>query len=451
MAKEKLMTKFKNSPLDASQDRRDFLRTAATVGSGVALGATSVYADEKPRVESPKGKEELRIGFVGIGARGRHLVNLLLGLEGVRISAVCDIIPERAARAQEAVTKAGQPKPAGYDRGPMDFERLCEKEDLDLVINATPWNWHVPICVAAMNNGKHAAVEVPAAETVEGCWKLVETAERTKRHCVMLENSCYGRTEKMLLNMVRKGLLGDIVHAEAGYMHEYRRGWIDWRYELSKDRNGNRYPTHGLGPVAQCLNIDRGDRFDYLVSMSTRSSGMNEYYHEKLGPDHPKTKAKYMQGDVNVSLIHTVNGASVTLGYDVQLPRPYSRINIVQGTNGIAQGYPERISIQGKGNDHAWKSLDEYREQYEHPLWKQLHAKAEGKGHGGMDYLVLYRLIRAFQTGTPPDMDVYDAASWSVVTALSERSVANRSRSIDFPDFTRGKWETRSPLEIVTA
>lgn len=436
----------------SSQDRRDFLRVAATVGGGLTLGAANLKAEEESRRgESAGPRDDVRIGFVGVGARGRHLVNLLLGLEGVSIPAVCDIIPERVAWAQDAVSKAGQPKPTGYHRGPTDFERLCEQEELDLVINATPWKWHVPICVAAMKSGKHAAVEVPAAVTEEGCWQLVETAEQTKLHCVMLENCCYGRTEMMFLNMVRQGVLGEVVHAEAGYMHEYRRGWVGWRFEETDGRNGNLYPTHGLGPVAQCMNIDRGDRFDYLVSMSTRSSGMNDYYRETLGPNHPKTKAKYTQGDVNVSMIRTVSGSTITLGYDTQLPRPYSRINLVQGTKGIAQGYPERISIEGQGNDHAWKPLDEYRDEYEHPLWQQLHSQAEGKGHGGMDYLVLYRLIQAFRTGTPPDMDVYDAASWSVVSALSEQSVANRSRPVDFPDFTRGKWRTNSPLGIVTA
>ena len=445
------MTQTPESTSANTPDRRDFLRTAATVGSGLTLAAASVRAEDDPSATTTPDDTPLRIGCVGIGARGRHLVNLLLGLDGVHIPAVCDIIPERVAWAQQAVIQTGQPKPTGYDRGPQDFARMCEHEDLDLVINATPWNWHVPICVAAMNSGKHTAVEVPAAQTEEGCWKLVETAEKTNLHCVMLENCCYGRTEMMFLNMVRQGLLGDIVHAEAGYMHEYRRGWNGWRHELSHERNGNIYPTHGLGPVAQCLNIDRGDRFDYLVSMSTRSSGMNAYYRQKLGPDAPQAQAKYTQGDVNVSLIRTVQGATITLGYDVQLPRPYSRVNLVQGTQGIAQGYPERISIQGPTDDHSWKSLDDYREQYEHPLWKQLHEQAAGKGHGGMDYLVLYRLVRALQTGTAPDMDVYDAASWSVVTALSERSVANRSQPVDFPDFTRGKWKTNSPLGIVTA
>jgi len=309
----------------------------------------------------------------------------------------------------------------------------------------------VPVCVAAMKGDKHAATEVPAAVTEDGCWQLVETSEKTKLNCVMLENCCYGRTEMMVLNMARKGLLGQLAHAEAGYMHEYRRGIVGWRMENTANRNGNLYPTHGLGPVAQCMNIDRGDRFDYLVSMSSRSSGLNVYHSERLGASHPRSTRKYAQGDINVSLIRTVNGSTITLGYDTQLPRPYSRINLVQGTKGIVQGYPERICIEGRGHNHIWKSLDEYREDYEHPLWKQMGTLAEGKGHGGMDFLMLYRLVKAFRAGTPPDMDVYNAASWSVVSALSERSVAHKSRPVDFPDFTRGKWRTNSPLGIVRA
>ena len=433
-----------------STDRRDFLQVASTVGGGIALANSAIDPAESLAAEFvDKPKQNVRVGVIGIGARGRHLLRLLLGLK-VEVPAVCDVIASRATFAQDAVAKAGQTKPTAYTRGEKDFERMCEHEQLDLVIAATPWKWHVPMCVAAMKAGKHAATEVPAAITTEGCWKLVETAEKTKRNCIMLENCCYGRTEMMVLNMVRRGLLGQIVHAEAGYMHEYRRGWVGWRKDHSDTRNGNQYPTHGLGPVAQCLNIDRGDRFDYLVSMSTRSSGMNEYYRQKLGDKHPLATQKYAQGDVNVSLIRTVNGASITLGYDVQLPRPYSRINLVQGTKGIVQGYPERISIEGKGNDHSWKSLADYRKEYDHPLWKKTQEEAKGKGHGGMDYVMMYRLINAFRNGTPQDMDVYDAASWSVICALSEKSVANRSRPVDFPDFTKGKWRKRSPLGIVS-
>ena len=247
-------------------------------------------AEVEPQGRVPPGRplETVRIGFVGIGSRGRHLVQLLLKLEGVQIPAVCDIVEDRVTWAQTAITQAGHPKPAGYHRGETDFERLCDEQELDLVVTATPWKWHVPVCVAAMQADKHAATEVPAAVTVDECWQLVETSEKTGRICTMLENCCYGRTEMMFLNMVRKGLLGELVHAEAGYMHEYRRGQIGWRLENTANRNGNLYPTHGLGPVAQCMNIDRGDRFDYLVSMSSKSVGLNRYHAERLGADHPQ-------------------------------------------------------------------------------------------------------------------------------------------------------------------
>jgi hypothetical protein len=434
------------------------------VGAGLAASTGNVAATER-RLKSPPPEikvppiDPLRIGVVGIGGRGSHLMNLFLEQEGVEVRAVCDIIEGRVARAQRRVEDAGQPKPAGYSRGETDFKRLCGREDLDLVVTATPWRWHVPVCLAAMEADKHAATEVPAAVTVEECWQLVETSERTNRHCVMLENCCYGRTELMVLNMVRQGVLGELIHGEAGYMHQIRddqeligpNGEMRWRLAQALRRNGNLYPTHGLGPVAQCMNIDRGDRFEYLVSMSSKSRGLNVFYKERFGADHPLTLKKYALGDVNVSLIRTVKGLTITLSHDVQLPRPYSRINIVQGTRGIFQGYPDRIHLEERSPGHEWEPIEAYQQEYEHPLWKELNERAKGKGHGGMDFVLIYRLVQSLRTGTPPDMNVYDAAAWSVVAELSERSVANRSRPVDFPDFTRGNWKTNSPLGIVKA
>jgi len=355
------------------------------------------------------------------------------------------------------VEKAGQPRPAGYFRGDHDFERMCDEEDLDLVYNATPWKWHVPVCVAAMKAGKHAATEVPAAVTIDECWELVETSENLNKHCVMMENCCYGRTELLVLNMVRQGVLGEIVHGEAGYLHDLRalkfsdHGEGLWRPWHSIHRNGNLYPTHGLGPVAQCMNVNRGDRFDYLVSMSSVSRGLNLYAAEHFGPGDERALRKYALGDVNVSLIRTVKGRTIYLVHDCDLPRPYSRINLVQGTGGIFSGYPDRIHIEGKSPGHQWEPIDKYRKEYDHPLWKELSDASRGAGHGGMDFIEDYRLIQCLREGIPLDMDVYDAAAWSVVSEMTERSVANRSRSIDFPDFTRGRWKTNAPLGIVRA
>ena len=443
-------------------DRRDALKLGATVGASLALGSVPSSGAEKSQ-QSGAGQSDpidtVRVGFVGVGGRGSHLVRLLLGLEGVEIRAVCDLIEERVVKAQRWVVEAGQPKPGGYFPGETEFKHLCDRDDLDLVITATPWRWHVPVCVAALETGKHVATEVPAAVTVDECWQLVDTAEKFKRHCVMLENCCYGRTEMMVLNIVRKGLLGELVHGEAGYMHELRDdreligpdGSIRWRLDQMIRRNGNLYPTHGLGPIAQCMDINRGDRLDFMVSMSSKSTGLNLHYSEKFGAKHPLARQEYALGDVNVTLIRTVNGRTITVGHDTQLPRPYSRINMVQGTKGIFQGYPDRIHLEGHGIGHKWESLDDYWAEHEHPLWQELNRKAQGKGHGGMDFMELYRLIKALRTGTPPDMDVYDAAAWSVVSELSERSVANRSRPVDVPDFTRGKWKINRPLGIVGA
>ncbi|OGD24979.1 MAG: hypothetical protein A2Y56_05210, partial [Candidatus Aminicenantes bacterium RBG_13_63_10] len=351
--------------------------------------------------------------------------------------------------------EAGFDKPAGYSRGPRDFERLCETEDLDLVFNATPWEWHVPISVAAMRNGKHAATEVPAAVTLEECWELVETAEKNKKHCIMMENCCYDRPEMLCLNLVKKGLLGEIIHAEAGYLHDLRDvkfsgvGESLWRPQHSVKRDGNLYPTHGLGPVSQCLDINRGDYYETLVSMSTKSLGLNLYCATKFGPDSPQARQRYKLGDVNVSLIRTFNGATITLYHDTSSPRPYSRKHVVQGTAGIFERWPERVYIEGRSpQPHRWETLDAY-EEHNHPLWQTVGDRSEGEGHGGMDYLEDYRLIECLRRGAPLDMDVYDAAAWSAVAELSERSVAGKGRPVKFPDFTRGGWRRRRELQVM--
>ncbi len=454
------MSQKNESPND-SQSRRDFIKFTAAAGFGAALGGSIISGCSKEKAPSEfftaKSLNKVRIGFVGVGGMGSVHVRNLLRIEGVELKAVCDIVEEKVIRAQNWAVEAGQPKPEGYSLGETDFKRMCERDDLDLVFNATPWKWHVPICVEAMNTGKHAATEVPAAYTLDDCWQLVETSEKTKKYCVMMENCCYNRPEMLVLNLVRKGMLGEILHGECGYLHDLRgikfsnRGEGLWRLDHSVVRDGNLYPTHGLGPVAQCMNINRGDQFDYLVSMSTNSRGLNLYAEDKFGKDDPRALQKYALGDINVSLIRTVNGKTITLYHDCSSPRPYSRIHIVQGTKGIAERYPDRIYIEGTSpQNDKWEPMEDYYDAYEHPLHRAAGKEGQGLGHGSMDFLEDYRLIKALRTGTAPDMDVYDAASWSVVCALSEKSVANRGRPVDFPDFTRGAWRTREPLGIVT-
>jgi predicted dehydrogenase len=437
--------------------RRDVLKLGAVGGLGMALGTAGLAAfaagdTPTPAADTPKLRplDVVRIGYVGVGGQGTNHVNNLLKIKGVEIRAVCDIVEAKVKHAQELVVQSGQRKPEGYSRGPTDFQRLCERDDLDLVYTATPWEWHVPVCLAAMNNGKHAATEVPAAVTLEECWQLVETAEKTGRHCVMMENCCYDRTELMILNMVRKGLLGELLHAECGYVHDLRgikfsnQGEGLWRLAHSERRNGDLYPTHGLGPVAQCMNINRGNQFVRLVSMASQSRGLNLFAEKAFGPDSPKARKHYALGDVVTTLIQTAAGQTIVVTHDTDSPHPYSRNIVVQGTKGLVRKYPEeKIYIEGRGNGEQWDSLNAYRSQYEHPLWQRMAEQASGGGHGGMDFIEDFRLIEALRAGTPTDLDVYDAAAWSAVCALSEKSISGKSIPVDFPDFTRGAWKQR--------
>jgi hypothetical protein len=455
--------------MTASSDdlgRRDALKLIAGGLGMTVLGDAAACAPPAVMRAAPSGVEPfraappiatVRIGFVGVGGQGTAHVENLLRIEGCVIKAVDDIVPEKVTRIQDMVERAGFPRPTGYSRGPTDFVRMCETEELDLVFNATPWEWHVPICLAAMRNGKHAATEVPAAYTVDDCWALVEGAEKYGKHCVMMENCNYDRMEMMVFNMVRQGLFGEILHAEGGYLHDLRsvkfssEGEGLWRRAHSMKRNGNLYPTHGLGPVANCLDNNRGDRFASLVSMSSPSRGLQLYAHEHFPEGSPQRREQYVLGDVNVSLIKTANGRTICVSHETNLPRPYSRVHVVQGTRGLFQGYPNRVYIEGRSKEDEWEPAEAYLREFDHPLWKQMEEKSRGAGHGGMDFLEDYRLIKCLREGVPTDMNVYDAAALSVVTPLSEWSVANGGRPAEFPDFTRGRWKTSPPLGIVTA
>ncbi len=428
-------------------------RTEGSEPSGRAQESRLGPAPEHPLVTPPM--DRVRIGFVGVGLQGSSHVRNFLAIDGVEIVAVCDIVPEKVRRIQDWCRDAGLPEPSGYSRGETDFRRLCETEDLDLVFTSTPWRWHVPVCVAAMNNGKHAVTEVPAAYTLDGCWELVETAEAQGKHCVMMENCNYDRPEMMVLNMVRQGVLGEILHAECGYNHDLRAIKFEdadeglWRRNHSWVRNGNLYPTHGLGPVANCMNINRGDRFARLVSMSSPSRGLQEYAEQTFPPESPKRSETFALGDVNTSMIQTALGRTIYLTHDTNLPRPYSRIHQVQGTRGIFQGYPNRVYVEGRSPSHRWEEAESYYEEFEHPIWRRLREQSAGAGHGGMDFIEDFRLIECLRAGEPTDMNVYDAAALSAVCELTEISVAAGSAPVEFPDFTRGRWKEWPQWEIV--
>ncbi len=446
-------------------DRRSFLKTASVaigVGAAVAKSSTALGAGVLGKSKSVAGlkvapMDVIRVGMIGVGARGPSHMNTYLKLEGCEVKAICDTHEQSAKRAQDRVVKAGQPKPEIYTKGDYDYRRMLERDDIDIVVIATPWRWHVPMAVDAMNAGKHAFVEVPAAVTVEGCWKLVDTAEKTQKHCMMLENCCYGQDELMALNMARLGIFGDLTYGEGAYIHSLRgqmkalkHGTGFWRTRYHETRDGNLYPTHGLGPIAQYMSINRGDRFDYMTSTSSPALGRAEYAAKTWPADHPRNKAEYTCGDMNIALIKTVKGRLITVKHDTTTPRPYDRVNLIAGTHGIFRGYPARVSVEGRGG-HKWQDIDKCRADFDHPLWKRMGEEAtKAGGHGGMDFLMNWRLIYCLRNGEPLDQDVYDAASWSVVGPLSDVSVANRSSSVNIPDFTRGNWKTTKPLGIIT-
>ena len=453
-----------DTPNDPS--RRDLLKGAAIAGAGLALGLpidaraasgpmqlTPIALPQPERAAAtmtgvPFAKHAVvRVAIVGTGLRGRSVLHELLGVDNVRITAICDTVPEKLDMAVKQMRDAGQTyEPARFTGDDRAFERLVQRDDIDIVYTATPWQWHVPVCLAAMKAGKHAATEVPAAFTIEECWKLVDASERSRRHCIMMENCSYGYNELLVLNMVRAGAFGEIKHGGAAYNHDLREILFEnrdeglWRRAHHTLRNSNLYPTHGLGPVAAFMNINRGDRFDYLVSMSTPEMGLTKWREDHEPKDSPKWKETYVTGDLNISLIKTAKGRTIRLEHDVSSPRPYSRINSVQGTKGIFEDYPARIYIEGDGENDRWTTIDGYKAKYEHALWRELGEKARAGGHGGMDYVMAYRLIQTMREGLTPDMDVYDAASWSAPGPLSEISVAKGSMPIAFPDFTRGAW-----------
>ena len=400
----------------------------------------------------------VRIGFIGVGARGIGAVVRMSMIEGVEIKAICDKLPKAVNKTMEAIKGKGH-YPDTYTDSEEIWKKVCERDDIDLIYTATPWDLHTPIAVHAMEHGKHVAVEVPAAVTIDECWQLVETSERTRKHCMMLENCCYDFYELMTLNMARQGFFGEIVHCEGAYIHDLneeiiwsKNRFVDmWQLKEIGQRKGNLYPTHGLGPVCQVMDINRGDRMDHMVSISSNDFSLGQKAELLASSDDfykPYTGKQY-NGNMNTSVIKTEKGRTIMLQYDISSPRVYTRIQLISGTLASSLKYPlpGRIS---KG--HEWLSEEEFKtleERYTPAIVKKIGelAKQVG-GHGGMDFLMDWRLIDCLRNGLAPDQDVYDAALWSSVGLLSELSVANRSASTDIPDFTCGSYKTNSPVDI---
>jgi predicted dehydrogenase len=451
--------------MSSNMTRRQFVQTMALSAGAVgyfSLTGRPVFAAGDVRnmcgYAAPPLKK-VRVGIIGLGMRGPGAVERLSKLQDVEIKALCDIRPAGVKESQEILAAHGQPAAREFTAGPEDWRNLCQM-DLDLVYICTPWEWHVKMAVGAMKNGKHAAVEVPASTDMDGCWELVETSESTGKHCMMLENCCYDFFELQTLNMARQGVFGELTHAEGAYIHslvdymqpkngeEIYQG--NWRLHHNLKHNGSLYPTHGLGPVAQIMDINRGNRFEYLTSMSSQQAAFTEHARRTNNPEFADLPS--YRGDMNTTLIKCAGGQTIMVQHDTSTPRSYSRIHLVQGSLGMARKWPKTgICLHEKG--HRWLDDEEFQEieaKYQHPLTKTIGdlAKKVG-GHGGMDFIMDYRLIYCLKNGLPLDQDVYDAAAWSSVVPLSCASVADRSNSKDVPDFTRGAWKTNLPLEIV--
>ena len=427
--------------------RRRFLKTGAGAAFGIAVSRKSVG-----KTFAEFGKP-VKIGIVGTGNRGRSLLNTLLNMKGLEFPALCDVKPENLSNAQNMVVKAGHGKPEGYSKGQEDFKRLMDRDDIDAVIIATPWELHTPMAVYGMRAGKYVGVEVPAAITFEQCRDLVNTHEETGVPCMMLENWSFRRDNLAVLNMIRLGLFGDIVHCHSAHSHDCIDHWffspdgdIRWGGEFLIKRNCDQYPTHSLGPVISWMDIGCGDYYDYIISTSTRSTGINAYFERKFGADHPNAKRKYKQGDIVTSTIKTKKGNTIVINYDMQLPRPYDNRWMIQGTRGIYNEQREAVYLTGSSPEyHEWEPFKPYQEKYEHPWWKAMLSNEGEYGHGGTDYLELRQFLKAVRSKTQTPVDVYDSVAMSVVVPLSEKSIAQGSTPVKCPDFTKGKWKTKKP------
>lgn len=451
-------------------NRRDFLRISGLTGLGLAGGSLlKALGNETGFVSRPGSQvfnmsgyaaprlDKVRIGFIGLGSRGPGHVRSMSYIEGVDIRALCDVVPAEVEKTRKLIEPSGF-KPALYSGDPEGWKKMCERDDIDLVYICTPWNMHAEMCIYAMEQGKHVAVEVPAAITVDECWQLVETSEKTRKHCMMMENCCYDFFELLTLNMARQGFFGDIVHGEGAYIHNLLGSnfnkesyWEMWRLEENSTRRGNLYPTHGLGPICQIMDINRGDRINFLVSVMSADFQMNKTAKNLAETDsfYKKYVDRKYRGNMTTTTILTEKGRTIMIQHDVSSPNVYSRIHKVSGTKAAALKYPlpAKISIGDEWvDDNEMKALEE---KYTPPIVKKVGelAKQVG-GHGGMDFLENWRLIDCLRNGLPLDQDVYDAALWSAIAPLSEWSVESRSYPVPVPDFTRGAWKTNAVVDI---
>ncbi|HNV09409.1 MAG TPA: Gfo/Idh/MocA family oxidoreductase [Dokdonella sp.] len=441
-------------------NRREFLMTSASAGVLLAFGGSAFG----------KSRERLRVGLIGTGLRGQVHLDELLKRDDVNVTAICDIEKFMLDTALKQFEKAGKRKPRIYTGSDEAWREMIAKARLDAVIIATPWEWHAPQAIAAMKAKVAVGCEVVAGITLEDHWQVLRVQQETGTPYMLLENVCYRRDVLATLNMVRQGLFGELVHLEGGYEHDLRavklnsgvpgkpygggvefgdKGWSEakWRTPHSVRRNGDLYPSHGIGPCAMWADIHRGNRFTRITSYASKSRGLHDYIVDQAGNDHPNAKVTFALGDIVTSQLACANGETVLLTLDTSLPRPYSLGFRVQGTEGLWMDVNESIYLEGKSpNSHKWEPAQPWLDKYDHPLWKKYAAAAEGAGHGGMDFFVMHAFIEALKRNEPMPIDIYDAVAWSAITPLAEQSIAEDNRTLDFPDFTEGKWKERKRI-----
>ena len=435
--------------------RRTFVRNTAMAAAGFAiLPEGSLFAEPK-----------VRVGIIGVGLRGQNHLELALRRKDVDVVAICDIDEQMLRMSGDIIKRFNKPMPRIFQGDPQAWQKLLEMKEIDAVIIATPWEWHAPMCIESLEAGKYVGTEVCLGITLEDHWNVVKACERNNGNLMMLENVCYRRDVMAVLNMVRQGMFGELIHMQGGYQHDLRniklnngkqasgggvefgeKGFSEarWRTNHSVHRNGDLYPTHGVGPVAEMLSINYGNRFVSLNSFATKSRGLHNLIVEKGGPNHPNAKVEFKLGDIVTTQIRCANGETVLLQHDTNLPRPYSLGFRVQGTKGLWMDVNQSIYIEGTSAKHdQWEDAKTYLEKYDHPLWKRWSKETEGAGHGGMDFFVLHAFFESIKRKTVTPMDVYDAAAWSAITPLSETSIELGNQTVDFPDFTGGKWMYR--------
>lgn len=442
-------------------NRKEFVKTTAMATAALALPPTSLLATP--------AEAKVRMAIIGTGLRGQNHLALLLQRGDVDLIAICDVDDRMLTTAKEIIVKSGKKQPPVYTGDNEAWKRLLEKEKPDGLIIATPWEWHKPMIVGALEAGiKYVGSEVIIGLTLQDHWDVVKAAERHGAHVMMLENVCYRRDVMAVLNMVRQGVFGEVIHLQGGYQHDLRevkfndgvnpyghgvefgeKGFSEarWRTNHSVHRNGDLYPTHGIGPIANYANINRGNRFLSLCSFSSKARGLHNHVVKGGGETHPNAKVQFKLGDVVTTSINCTNGETVLLQHDTNLPRPYSLGFRVQGTEGLWMDLNKGVYIQEKSaRAHQWDEAKTWLDQYDHPLWKRWSGSAEGAGHGGMDFFVVHAFVESIKRKTATPLDVYDAATWSAVTPLSEQSIDLGHQTIEFPDFTGGQWMYRKPV-----